>query len=347
MVTTNCCAAPLGGAAGRAKFPIIDRETPRTVAHAQLPALRGVLVIVSIPAAAPIPPDLVPAYAYCGRLARSHYENFPVASLLLPSIMRPHVAAVYAFARAADDFADEGQRTPEERYRLLEDWRELLWQSAGVKSRASAPHAPLFRALGHTIGVCGLPVSLFEDLLSAFRQDVATTRYETWDDLLDYSRRSANPIGRLVLRIGGYIGAEVEAASDAVCTALQLTNFWQDVAIDWAKGRLYVPREDYLACGADEADLARSLLTPAWREALVRVATRTRMLFHEGRQVCDLVEGRLRFELRVTWLGGMRILDRLTSLEFDVFTARPTLGKRDVARLAWDAMRWSSHGAGG
>jgi phytoene synthase len=302
-------------------------------------------VIVSIPASAPSPADLAAAYAYCVRIARSHYENFPVASLLLPAPIRPHVAAVYAFARSADDFADEEQRTAEERYRLLEDWRELLWQSAAYAGGSGPPYSPLFRALGHTIRICGLPVSLFEDLLSAFRQDVSTRRYDTWHDLLDYSRRSANPIGRLVLRIAGYVGVEVERASDCVCTALQLTNFWQDLAIDWGRGRLYVPREDCAAAGALEADLDAGTITPAWREALTRVAARTTTLFEDGRHVCDLVEGRLRFELRATWLGGVLVLDRLGRSGFDVFAARPALGRRDAVRLAWRALRWPAEPA--
>jgi squalene synthase HpnC len=296
---------------------------------------------VSIPAAAPIPVDLAPAYAYCERLARTHYENFPVASLLLPASMRPHVAAVYAFARAADDFADEGDRGPEERYRLLEDWRELLWQAAEFRGGPGPPYSPLFRALGHSMRVCNLPVGLFEDLLSAFRQDVATTRYESWEHLLDYCRRSANPVGRLVLRIAGYVGQEIEHRSDCVCTALQLTNFWQDLAVDWRRGRLYVPHAEWLAAGALDADLDAGRITPAWHEALTRVAARTRALFDEGRSVCDLVDGRLRFELRVTWLGGRLVLDRLAATGFDPFTARPTVGRRDAVSLAWQALRWS------
>jgi hydroxysqualene synthase len=302
---------------------------------------------VSIPASAPIPADLADAYAWCARFARNHYENFPVASFLLPKVVRPHIAAIYAFARSADDFADEGQRPHEERYRLLEDWRELLWRAAdGTQARSSQPHSPLFRALGHTIRVCDLQVSLLEDLLSAFRQDVATTRYATWADLFDYCRRSANPVGRLVLRVCGYAGKDVETASDAVCTALQLTNFWQDLAIDYPRGRLYLPREEWEAVGAAEADLAAGRLSAAWRTAIASAAARTRGLFAEGRPVSDLVRGRLRYELRVTWLGGMLILDRLEEAGYDVFTRRPTIGRGDAPGLAWRAMRWSGPSSG-
>jgi hydroxysqualene synthase len=264
-----------------------------------------------------------------------------VASFLLPKPVRPHIAALYAFARTADDFADEGQRTHEERYRLLEDWRELLWQATDAAAWRKL-YSPLFRALGHTIRQCSLPVSLLEDLLSAFRQDVATTRYATWADLMDYCRRSANPVGRLVLRICGYADDEIERRSDAVCTALQLANFWQDVAIDWKRGRLYLPREEWEAVGAPESDLEAGWITPPWRAALASAAARTRALFDEGRAVCDLVEGRLRYELRLTWLGGTLILDRLETVGYDVFASRPTIRRGDIPGLAWRAMRWST-----
>ena len=276
------------------------------------------------------------AYAACARVARGHYENFPVASLLLPPPMRPHVAAIYAFARAADDFADEGDRPAVERLRLLDDWHARL--TACVDGRPGDD--PVFVALCETIRTCSLPVELFEDLLSAFRQDVTTTRYATWAELLDYCHRSANPVGRLVLRVAGYADDRLDAASDAVCTALQLTNFWQDVERDWRKGRIYVPREALDRAHAPERDLAARAMTPAWREVLADAADRTRALFDAGRPVCDGVSGRLRYELRFTWLGGRRILDRLEHAGFDVFAARPALGVADLAGLAWNAVAW-------
>ena len=281
------------------------------------------------------------AYAACARVAGGHYENFPVASLLLPPPMRPHIAAIYAFARAADDFADEGDRPAVDRLRLLDDWQARLTACAA----GSGGDDPVFVALGETIRTCGLPIGLFEDLLSAFRQDVTTTRYATWDDVIDYCRRSANPVGRLVLRVAGCADGRLDAASDAVCTALQLTNFWQDLGRDWHKGRIYVPRETLDRTGASERDLDARTITPAWREALADMAARTRALFDAGRPVCDGVSGRLRYELRFTWLGGRRILDRLEEAGFDVFTARPTLGAADVAGLAWRALAWPSGGA--
>ena len=276
------------------------------------------------------------AYAACARVARGHYENFPVASRLVPAPMRPHIAAIYAFARAADDFADEGERTQAERLRLLDDWQARLESCVGGRPGDD----PVFVALGETIRRLALPVGLFQDLLSAFRQDVTTTRYATWADLLDYCRRSANPVGRLVLRAADRVDDRLDAASDAVCTALQLTNFWQDLERDWHKGRVYVPRELLDRAGAVEGDLGARRITPAWHDALADAAARTRALFDAGRPVCDGVTGRLRYELRFTWLGGKRILDRLDSAGYDVFAVRPALGAGDVAALAWQALAW-------
>jgi squalene synthase HpnC len=181
---------------------------------------------------------------------------------------------------------------------------------------------------------------LFTDLLSAFEQDVTVTRYETWDDVLDYCHRSADPVGRIVLRLSGYGHHALECASDDVCTALQLTNFWQDLAVDWRRGRLYVPEEIWRAHGADPADLDRQRWTPAWRSALEDCGRRTRVLFEQGRAVCDGVTGRLRYELRATWLGGTRILERLERNRFDVFAARPSLGAADGLVIACRTLAW-------
>lgn len=293
--------------------------------------------------------ELDRAYRLCERIARSHYENFPVASRLLPAPMRPAIAAIYAFARRADDFADEPGPAPDERLRLLDGWRARL-RAAAATAPASAPPTTaaidvetdddlIFVALGDAMRRHSLPVALFEDLLSAFRQDVSTTRYSTWEDLLDYSRRSAEPVGRLVLRVAGYDDPARDARSDAICSALQLANFWQDFGLDWKRGRLYLPQSAVARAAADERDLRAGRWTPAWRAALQEAIDRTRELFVRGRPLCDAVSGRLRWELRFTWLGGSSILDKVESSP-DVLNRRPRLTLRDLPALALRASAW-------
>lgn len=287
------------------------------------------------------PDALVRAYAACERLARSHYENFPVASRLLPSAMRPHIAAVYAFARLADDIADEGTASPHERQVRLRDWHARLHRAVTDRPQACEdPAALLFFALGHTIRSCDLPVPLFDDLLSAFAQDTTTTRYDSWDDLFDYCRRSANPVGRLVLRIAGRVDPALDRSSDALCTALQLTNFWQDFGRDWRAGRLYVPRQVFAPCGATERDLEANHVNDAWFTALGQCIAVTHRLFEDGRAVCDGVSGRLRYELRATWVGGRRVLARVDAGRHDLMQTRPTLGPADLPYLLWRTVRW-------
>ncbi|MGE3956866.1 MAG: squalene synthase HpnC [Vicinamibacterales bacterium] len=287
-------------------------------------------------------PSLARAYAACASLAADHYENFPVASRLLPAAMRPHVAAVYAFARVADDIADEGGDPPGVRQTRLRAWQRRLHEAArGTTDASSASRDDLiFVALGHSMRELDLPLQLFDDLLSAFAQDTTTHHYDTWADVLDYCRRSANPVGRLVLRIGGYRDEALERSSDALCTALQLANFWQDFGRDWRAGRLYVPRDVQAASGASLTDLEAGQLTPAWHAALGDCVARTRACFEQGRLVCDGVRGRLRLELRLTWLGGARILDRAEAGRARLLTDRPSLGPRDVPAILWRAARW-------
>jgi phytoene synthase len=282
------------------------------------------------------------AYAACLRLARAHYENFPVASRLLPRAARPHIAAIYAFARIADDFADEGQRPNEARLALLDDWQRRLDLAAAGRPEppdgSDANHT--FIALADTMVRHRLEPTLLSDLLTAFRQDVLVKRYQTWADVFDYCRRSANPVGRLVLRISGHRDDDLDRQSDAVCTALQLTNFWQDLERDFRNGRVYVPQEVIRAHGADEQDLGRRRMTSAWRATMQEAAGRTRAEFEAGRGVADGVRGRLRWELRATWLGGTRILDRLERAGFDVYHARPTLGWRDAVVIGGRTLFW-------
>jgi phytoene synthase len=262
--------------------------------------------------------------------------------------MRRHIAALYAFARAADDFADEGPRAAADRHRLLDGWKARL--NAAVTAPAPGPppgdgepsHTiEIFLALGDTIRRKRLPVGLFEDLLSAFAQDVTVTRYAAWRDVLDYSRRSANPVGRLVLRIAGYDEPRLDAWSDDICSALQLTNFWQDLKIDFDRGRIYLPAEELRGHGAAEQDLADGRITQAWRAAMAAAVARTRAMFMAGRPLCGAMAGRLKHELRATWLGGMRVLSRIERADFDVVARRPSLGAGDVPWLAWKLATWA------
>ena len=271
------------------------------------------------------------AYAACLEIARGHYENFPVASRLMPAALRPHVAAVYAFARGADDIADEPGRSSAERLALLDEWSAHLRQ---------APQSAVFEALDDTRRRFDLPLELFDNLLSAFKQDVEKTRYDSWEEVFDYCRRSANPVGRLVLRLAGVRRHDADAWSDDICTALQLTNFWQDLAIDWQRGRLYIPRSAWAAAGAQTGDLDRGVVSSAWQRALHECVSVTDGLFRRGRPVCDVLRGRLRYELRATWLGGMRVLQKTRDVQFDVFRHRPTVGAADAIVIAWKALTW-------
>lgn len=269
--------------------------------------------------------SLAEAYAWCQRLASTHYENFPVASRLLPKSVRPHVAAVYAFARIADDIADEPGMPESERLEWLERWRDGVQRAF----RGEADH-PAFIALTDTVNRHRIPQELLLDLLSAFRQDVTAHRYETFGDLLDYCRRSANPVGRIVLRLFGYDDPDLDRDSDAICTALQLTNFWQDVRIDAERGRVYIPREDLRRFNVREDLILRGLMTEPFRSVMAFEVDRTRAIFRRGALLPESVRWPLRMELRLTWLGGMRILDKIERSGYTVLENRPTLGWLDV-----------------
>ena len=256
--------------------------------------------------------------------------------------MRPHLIALYAFARSADDIADLGRHSPGGRLALLDDWESQL--HACVTVEECDPDDEMFLALGATIRERRLPVKPFEDLLSAFRQDITTHRYHTWNDLFDYCRRAANPMGRLVLGIAGSRDPRLERSSDALCTALHLTNLWQDLDRDWARDRLYLPLEEVEAGHALVRDLNDRRMTEPWQRVLRRAAGRTRESFAEGREVCDASDGRLRHALRFTWLSGMRVLDRLERVDYNVFMFRPSIGPADVPLLLWRALNWERVG---
>jgi squalene synthase HpnC len=264
------------------------------------------------------------AFAYCRRIAREHYENFPVASSLLPRDRRPHVASIYAFARTADDFADEGTLPPAERLRRLDDWQDKL----AACYRGEAEH-PLFIALRSTVEATGVPQDLFIALLQAFRMDVVQPRYLTYDDLMNYCAKSANPVGRLVLHLFGAANETTVRLSDHVCTALQLTNFWQDVAVDAGKGRIYIPLEDFRRFGYTEEDLKSRKTDDRFRALMRFQIERTRRLFNTGAELIGQTGGRLRRELAATLWGGRAILDAIERNGYDALGNRPTLSAAD------------------
>jgi phytoene synthase len=284
---------------------------------------------------APVGFTVEEAFAHCEGRVKAHYENFPVG-LFIPRDKRPYIHALYAFARVADDFADEpiyeGARA-----RKLDEWEARL--HAAYRGEAEGP---IFVAVSETVRKLDVPKEWLLDLLSAFRQDTVKDRYETWEEVLDYCRRSADPVGRLVLHVFGYRDAALLPYSDAICSGLQLANHWQDLAVDLRKGRIYVPRELLAEHGVQEWDLNAGKVTDGFRALMAELVRRTRELFARGRPLCDRVGGDLRFEMRLTWLGGSGILDRIEAAGGDVFRHRPQLGFVDKLGLAWHAWRWSA-----
>jgi phytoene synthase len=241
-------------------------------------------------------------------VAVAHYENFPVASLLLPARLRAPVEVIYRFARTADDLADEGDDPPARRLANLEAHR-------GEIERIVREH--------------GLPRAPFADLLDAFAQDVVKTRYASYAELLDYCRRSANPVGRLLLHLFKRTSETDLRRSDAICSALQMINFWQDVAIDFAKGRIYLPQDEMAQHGVSEAHLAAQRCDDAWRELLAFQVRRTRALMLSGAPLGRSLPGRIGLEIRATVQGGLRILEKIERAGYDVFRRRPVLGGLD------------------
>ncbi len=271
------------------------------------------------------------SFRYCEQLARGHYENFPVGSFLVPSNRRKHVYSIYAFARTADDFADEGYEADisvETRMARLDEWQKKLQDSyRGVADD------PIFIALSETIRELRLPVVMFEDLLSAFKQDVTKTRYRDFDEVLDYCSRSANPVGRLILLLFDYRDEKLHRMSDDVCTGLQLANFWQDVSIDIRKDRIYLPADEMAHYGVTEDDLRSGRFTERYASLMKYQVARTHEIFNRGRMLPKLVSGRLAIELRLTWLGGMRILERIEEQGFDTLRSKPMITSLDKIRL--------------
>ncbi|MGA7340455.1 MAG: squalene synthase HpnC [Terracidiphilus sp.] len=277
-------------------------------------------------------PTLDEALKYCRRLAESHYENFHVVSRFLPKALRPHFHAIYAYCRISDDLGDEvGDRSVA--LALLDLWgREL---DACYEGRA---RHPVFVALGATIGACAIPKEPFADLLTAFRQDQTVTRYESMQDVLGYCRYSANPVGRLVLYACGEVSDENFRLSDATCTALQLANFWQDVRVDFAKGRVYLPQDDMRCFGVSDETIANGVATAEFRALLRHEVAFARALFEEGLPLIGRVNRELAIDLDLFSRGGMEILRAIERRDCDVLSARPSISKGSKLALALRAI---------
>lgn len=272
-----------------------------------------------------------------------HYENFPVASWLMPKHLRQPITHIYWFSRRADDIADEGNHSDTWRLAQLQSYREALAQIADGALQFGADDAryAVFAPLLPVIQTHQLPISLFTDLLTAFEQDISVQRYQDYNQLHAYCQHSANPVGRILLHLYQELNAESLQMSDAICTALQLANFWQDVAIDWQKDRVYIPLQQLQHYGLDEQYLAarynQQPTTPTqdvqWQRLMQAQVQSTRELLHSGKPLAKRLSGRIGLELRLIVLGGLRILERLDQVNYDVFRARPTLGKADWLRL--------------
>ena len=285
------------------------------------------------PAAAP---TLAEAQQWCRHLTETHYENFHVASLFLPERLRTHFHAVYAYCRVSDDLGDE-TGNPEQSLALLDWWEQQLHACY----RGDALH-PVFVALAPTIRACNIPIEPFADLLTAFRQDQSITRFSTIEDVLAYCRYSANPVGRLVLYVAGYADEERFRLSDQTCTALQLANFWQDVRVDHAKGRIYLPQADMARFKVTEAmiadGIAQQQASPAVRELLRYETGYARVMFHAGLPLVGMVDRDLAVDLDLFSRGGLEILRAIERQHFDVLRARPSIAKPRKAALLLRAL---------
>ena len=272
------------------------------------------------------------AEAYCRALARTHYENFPVASWLLPRRLRQHFYNIYAYCRWADDLADE-TKNPDHARELLNWWRGQLEDCYG----GSAFH-PVFIALGPTIARFKIPRQPFDDLICAFEQDQRVREYETFDQLRDYCRRSADPVGRLVLYLAECLSEPNAAWSDSICTGLQLANFWQDVARDFDIGRVYIPRETRRLYGYGDDDLAHRRTNAAFRELMRFEVERARRFLLDGLPLVDCLPWRLRIDVDLFARGGLCILDQIEAIGYRVWETRPVVAKSDFVRLFFGSL---------
>lgn len=263
-------------------------------------------------------------------IAQNHYENFPVASFLIPAKLRKHVYAVYAFARHADDLSDEKH----DREGLVQ-WKIRLHESVN----GSAQH-PIFIALSDTIHQFDLPLELFDRLLAAFEQDLDKNRFKDFDELFAYCENSANPVGRIVLLLNGYRKEELFGYSDHICTALQLTNFWQDVRIDIQKNRIYLPQDYMEKHHVTEEQIRNGIFDDRFRRLMISLVEEARQLFGKGMPIVENVAGRLRWELKFTIMGGLTILDRIAKINYNVLQNRPALNKLHWAGIAFNILSY-------
>lgn len=274
-------------------------------------------------------------------MAVKHYENFPVASILLPKAVRPDVVNIYRFARAADDIADEGDASQSQRRDALDEFRraiETIGQDPAADGRLNPRLSPIFLPLAATISRHRLPLSPFTDLLSAFEQDLEVTRYPTEESLMDYCRRSANPVGRLMLHLFNRTDPTSLQESDAICTALQRINFLQDVGIDICKGRIYIPASAMRSEGVTESHFTEQICDAAWQRLIRQQVTVCRELMSRGAPLGRRLRGRVGLEIRLIVAGGLRILEKIEAARFDVFRQRPTLIPADWIRMVWRAL---------
>ena len=268
------------------------------------------------------PPTLAEAREYCRRLARSHYENFSVATWFLPRRLRQHFCNVYAYCRISDDLGDE-TNDPAASLQLLDEWEQELGACY-----AGHPRHRVFVALAETLRQFEIPQKPFADLLKAFRQDQTVIRYETFSDLLGYCENSANPVGRLVLYVCGYRDPERQALSDFTCTALQLANFWQDVTVDWQKGRMYLPLEDLQRCGVSEQEIAEAHNSRSFCQMMKFEVNRAREWFRQGLPLIKKVDSSLAVDIELFSRGGQEILNAIERQGFGVLGRRPVISKR-------------------
>ena len=277
------------------------------------------------------------AYSYCKKLTLSHYENFPVGSLLIPSNKRKYIYSIYAFARTADDIADSDIYSIEEKLKLLDEYENELTNIELKKSVSLKNESQnIFTALSNTTDELRIPIKEFRDLLTAFRQDAVKQRYNDFEELLNYSAYSANPIGHLVLYVFGYDperDKECFEYSDKVCSALQLTNFWQDVSVDLKIDRIYIPERTMKEFNFNELMLLDKTENDDFRKMMKHLTERTKLLFEEGRKITNYVSGRLRYELKITIAGGMEILNKIEKINYNVLSQRVTISNIDKLKL--------------